>query len=76
MFSSSGRKDSLHNAEETGVFTASLVSRDLVEQMNAVVGGGHYGVDEFALAGADARRRASWSMRPMSARPMPRSNAG
>ncbi|HEX2147145.1 MAG TPA: flavin reductase family protein, partial [Pseudorhizobium sp.] len=35
MFSSSGRKDSLRNAEETGVFTASLASRDLADQVNA-----------------------------------------
>lgn len=35
MFSSSGRKDSLRNVEETGVFTANLVSRHLVDRMNA-----------------------------------------
>ncbi len=51
MFSSSGRKDTLRNVEETGVFTASLVSRDLAERMNASSVAVDYGVDEFALAG-------------------------
>src|SRR3546814_6394136 len=35
MFSSGGRKDSLRNAEETGVFTASLASRHLAAEVNA-----------------------------------------
>ncbi|MFM2281155.1 MAG: hypothetical protein RLZZ444_3386 [Pseudomonadota bacterium] len=51
MFSSSGRKDSLKNAEETGVFTASLVSAPLLEQMNASSVAVPYGTDEFAIAG-------------------------
>lgn len=51
MFSSSGRKHSLKNAEETGVFTASLVSRNLVDKMNLSSAGVPYGTDEFALAG-------------------------
>ncbi|MDE1994096.1 MAG: flavin reductase family protein, partial [Rhizobiaceae bacterium] len=34
MFSSAGRKDSVRNVEETGVFTANLVSRHLIEKMN------------------------------------------
>jgi flavin reductase (DIM6/NTAB) family NADH-FMN oxidoreductase RutF len=51
MFSSSGRKHSLKNAEETGVFTASLVSRHLVDRMNASSAAVEYGVDEFLLAG-------------------------
>lgn len=55
MFSSSGRKHSLRNVEETGIFTASLVSRDLVTQMNASSVAVDYGVDEFALAGLTAR---------------------
>jgi flavin reductase (DIM6/NTAB) family NADH-FMN oxidoreductase RutF len=50
MFSSSGRKHSLRNAEETGVFTASLVSRDLVEKTNLSSRAVDYGVDEFQLA--------------------------
>lgn len=55
MFSSQGRKDSARNAEETGVFTASLVSRNLVDQMNASSASVPYGVDEFALAGLTAK---------------------
>lgn len=51
MFSSSGRKHSLKNAEETGVFTASLVSRHLADRMNASSAPVAYGVDEFELAG-------------------------
>jgi flavin reductase (DIM6/NTAB) family NADH-FMN oxidoreductase RutF len=50
MFSSSGRKHSLKNAEETGVFTASLASRHLAEQMNASSAAVEYGVNEFDLA--------------------------
>jgi flavin reductase (DIM6/NTAB) family NADH-FMN oxidoreductase RutF len=51
MFSSAGRKDSARNAEETGVFTANFVSRNLVHQMNASSAAVPYGTDEFALAG-------------------------
>lgn len=55
MFSSSGRKDSLRNAEETRVFTASLASRDLAEQVNLSSVAVPYGTDEFAIAGLSAR---------------------
>jgi flavin reductase (DIM6/NTAB) family NADH-FMN oxidoreductase RutF len=55
MFSSSGRKHSLRNAEETGVFTASLASRHLAQQMNASSAPVDYGVSEFDLAGLTAR---------------------
>ncbi|MBB4142197.1 flavin reductase family protein [Rhizobium rhizoryzae] len=51
MFSSSTPKHSSRNAEETGVFTASLVSRNLVEPMNASSAPVPYGVNEFDLAG-------------------------
>lgn len=51
MFASSGYKDSARNAEETGVFTASLVGRNIVEAMNASSAPVPYGTDEFALAG-------------------------
>lgn len=54
MFSSSGRKDSLRNVEETGVFTANYVSRNLVDKMNASSAAVPYGTDEFALAGLTA----------------------
>jgi flavin reductase (DIM6/NTAB) family NADH-FMN oxidoreductase RutF len=58
MFSSSGRKDSLRNVEETGVFTASFVSRSLLDPMNASSAAVPYEADEFVLAGltpAEAR---------------------
>ncbi len=55
MFSSSGQKDSLRNVRETGVFTASLVSRHLVDRMNASSAPVDYDVDEFALAGLTAK---------------------
>lgn len=51
MFASTAPKDSLRNCRETGVFTASLVSRDLVAAMNASSAPAPYGFDEFALAG-------------------------
>ena len=51
MFSSGGRKDSARNAEETGVFTASLASGPLAEKMNASSIAVPYGVDEFEIAG-------------------------
>ncbi|OCW58803.1 flavin reductase family protein [Hoeflea olei] len=53
MFSSSGRKDSLRNAEDTGVFTASMVTRDLAEKMNASAVNAPYGESEFAYAGLE-----------------------
>lgn len=54
MFSSSGRKDSLRNATETGVFTVNFVSADLVPAMNASSVAVPYGTDEFAIAGLSA----------------------
>lgn len=51
MFSSSGHKDSVTNIEEKGVFTCSLASRHLAEQMNASSIAVPHGVDEFELAG-------------------------
>jgi flavin reductase (DIM6/NTAB) family NADH-FMN oxidoreductase RutF len=50
MFSSGGRKHSARNAEETGVFTTSLASRDLVGKVNASSVAVPYGVNEFAIA--------------------------
>lgn len=55
MFSSQGYKHSARNAEETGVLTTNLVSRDLAEKMNASSIDAPYGVDEFAHAGLTAR---------------------
>lgn len=50
MFSSSGRKDTLRNVEETGVFTTSLVSRSLAEKMNRSSVNAPYGESEFDFA--------------------------
>ncbi|TIX90010.1 flavin reductase family protein [Rhizobium sp. P44RR-XXIV] len=55
MFSSAGRKDSVRNVEETGVFTANLVSRNIAEKMNQSSIAVPYGVNEFELAGLTAR---------------------
>ncbi len=51
MFSSSGEKDSLRNVRESGVFTANLVSRHLVDKMNLSSAPVDYAVDEFLHAG-------------------------
>nr|WP_316654220.1 flavin reductase family protein [uncultured Gellertiella sp.] len=51
MFSAGLGKDSPRNAAETGVFTVSLVSRDLAVAMNASSISVPYGTDEFAIAG-------------------------
>ncbi|WP_296077202.1 flavin reductase family protein [uncultured Agrobacterium sp.] len=55
VFSSSGQKDSLRNVRETGVFTATLVSRHLVDRMNASSAPVDYTINEFELAGLTAR---------------------
>lgn len=55
LFSSSGRKDSLRNVEETGVFTTSMVSRNLAEKMNLSSVNAPYGQDEFRIAGLTAK---------------------
>ena len=49
MFSSSGRKDSLKNIEETGEFTCSLATWDLRHNMNMTSASVPYGVDEFPI---------------------------
>lgn len=51
MFSAGLGKDSPRNAAETGEFTVSMVSRDLMEAMNASSVAVPYGTDEFAIAG-------------------------
>jgi flavin reductase (DIM6/NTAB) family NADH-FMN oxidoreductase RutF len=51
MFSSSGRKDSVTNIEETGEFTASFASRDLAEKMNMSSIAAPRGESEFEIAG-------------------------
>lgn len=50
MFASSGRKDSVRNVEETGVFTTSMVGRELAEKMNLTSAPVPYGESEFKLA--------------------------
>ena len=55
VFISRSLLHSLRNAEETGVFTASLVSRDLVEKTNLSSRAVDYGVDEFQLAGLTSK---------------------
>jgi flavin reductase (DIM6/NTAB) family NADH-FMN oxidoreductase RutF len=50
-FSSTGPKDSLRNARETGEFVWNLATRDLADHMNATSASAPYGVDEFDLAG-------------------------
>ncbi|MET0268374.1 MAG: flavin reductase family protein [Duganella sp.] len=50
-FSSQGRKDTLHNIEETGQFVWNLATRPLAEAMNASCAPAPAEVDEFALAG-------------------------
>lgn len=54
MFSSSGRKDSLRNAAETGVFTTSFASRALLEKMSVSSAAVPYSTDEFQLSGLTA----------------------
>jgi len=51
MFSSSGRKDSQRNAEETGEFVCSLATYDLRDAMNRTSKHVDPDVDEMALAG-------------------------
>lgn len=58
MFSSSGRKDSLRNVEETGVFTTSFVGASILNPMNESSVSVPYGVDEFAIAGLTAKTGA------------------
>ncbi|HEY4163024.1 MAG TPA: flavin reductase family protein [Dongiaceae bacterium] len=50
-FSSTLRKDSLGNAEQTGEFVWNLVTRKLAQAMNATSASVPPGVDEFELAG-------------------------
>ena len=55
MFASDGRKDSVTNIEHSREFTASLVSLDLAEKMNASSISAPPHVDEFAYAGLTAK---------------------
>jgi flavin reductase (DIM6/NTAB) family NADH-FMN oxidoreductase RutF len=53
-FSSTGAKDSLRNAQETGEFVWNLATRALAEKMNATSATVAYEVDEFAHSGLTA----------------------
>ena len=53
-FSSEGRRDSLANIEETGVFSWNLATRRLAERMSASSAAVGAQVDEFTLAGLAA----------------------
>lgn len=60
MFSNTGTKpdrengkDTLANIRETGVFCINIVSRDLLDAMNASAGPWEKSVDEFTHAGLD-----------------------
>jgi flavin reductase (DIM6/NTAB) family NADH-FMN oxidoreductase RutF len=50
-FSSTGRKDSLRNAEETGEFVFNLATRPLAGAMNLTSLPVEHGIDEMALCG-------------------------
>ncbi|MDB5618770.1 flavin reductase family protein [Tardiphaga sp.] len=53
-FSSTSRKDTIQNIEETGEFVWNLATMDLAKQMNATAAHVAAEVDEFALAGLTA----------------------
>ena len=53
-FSSTSRKDSIANIEETGEFVWNLATMDLAKQMNATAAHVARDVDEFKLAGLTA----------------------
>lgn len=53
MFASTGRKDSLANIEQSGVFAVNIVGFALREAMNVTSGSFPPGSDEFALAGLE-----------------------
>lgn len=50
-FSSTGSKDSLRNARETGEFVWNMTTRALAERMNMTSATAPYGTSEFDLAG-------------------------
>jgi flavin reductase (DIM6/NTAB) family NADH-FMN oxidoreductase RutF len=53
-FSSTSRKDSVQNIQETGEFVWNLATRDLATQMNATAAHVARDVDEFGIAGLTA----------------------
>jgi flavin reductase (DIM6/NTAB) family NADH-FMN oxidoreductase RutF len=61
-FTSTGKKDTLRNARASGEFVVSIVSRDLVEEMNTTSADFPPDVSEFEWAGLDMA--ASTAVRP------------
>src|SRR5258708_1775077 len=53
-FSSTSRKDSVQNIEETGEFVWNLATMDLAQQMNATAAHVAHDVNEFKIAGLTA----------------------
>ena len=53
MFSSTPRKNSLANIEETGAFAVNVATWDLREEMNMSSAPFEHGVDEFELTGLE-----------------------
>jgi flavin reductase (DIM6/NTAB) family NADH-FMN oxidoreductase RutF len=53
-FSSTGRKDSVVNIQETGEFVWNLATMDLAKQMNATAAHVAHDVNEFTIAGLTA----------------------
>jgi flavin reductase (DIM6/NTAB) family NADH-FMN oxidoreductase RutF len=53
-FSSTGRKDSVANIQETGEFVWNLATMDLAQQMNATAAHVAHDVNEFTIAGLTA----------------------
>jgi flavin reductase (DIM6/NTAB) family NADH-FMN oxidoreductase RutF len=53
-FSSTSKKDSVHNIEETGEFVWNLATMDLARQMNATAAHVARDVSEFGIAGLTA----------------------
>ncbi|WP_168583682.1 flavin reductase family protein [Gephyromycinifex aptenodytis] len=62
QFTSVGRKNTLRNIEATGEFVINIVSRELMEQMNATAASVDAAVDEFDLAGVE--REPAQQVRP------------
>lgn len=53
MFASTGRKNSVANIRETGVFCVNLLGADLMAAMNETSAALPHGVDEFTHAGVE-----------------------
>ena len=56
MFASGGKKDSVRNCEETGVFSVNMVGFSQVDAMNQSSAPYDHGVDEFEKSGLTSRQ--------------------